>query len=67
MLCVLSIQDWLAMDEKLRLADADKERINVPAIVPYYWRYRMHVSIEDLKNNKSFTQNISDLIAESGR
>ena len=67
MLCVLSIQDWMAMDEKLRLADADKERINVPAIVPYYWRYRMHVNIEDLKDNKSFTQNISDLIVESGR
>ena len=67
MLCVLSIQDWMAMDETLRLADADKERINVPAIVPYYWRYRMHVNIEDLKDNKNFTQNISDLIVESGR
>ena len=67
MLCVLSIQDWLAMDEKLRLADADKERINVPAIVPYYWRYRMHVNIEDLINSKSFAQNISDLVQESGR
>lgn len=29
MLCMYDIQDWLAMDEKLRLADADKERINV--------------------------------------
>ena len=67
MLCVLSIQDWLAMDEKLRLADADKERINVPAIVPYYWRYRMHVNIEDLINSKSFAQNIRDLVQESGR
>ena len=67
MLCVLSIQDWLAMDEKLRLADADKERINVPAIVPYYWRYRMHVNIEDLIDSESFTQNIRDLVQESGR
>lgn len=67
MLCVLSIQDWLAMDEKLRLADADKERINVPAIVPYYWRYRMHLNIEDLMANKGFAQNIKDLIQESGR
>jgi 4-alpha-glucanotransferase len=67
MLCVLSIQDWLAMDENLRLADADMERINVPAIVPFYWRYRMHLNIEDLIDNKSFTQNIKDLIQESGR
>ena len=55
------------MDEKLRLADADKERINVPAIVPYYWRYRMHVNIEDLIDSKSFAQNIRDLVQESGR
>ena len=67
MLCVLGIQDWLAMDEKLRLADADKERVNVPAIVPYYWRYRMHLNIEDLMANKGFAQNIKDLIQESGR
>lgn len=57
----------MAMDETLRLADADKERINVPAIVPYYWRYRMHVNIEDLINSKSFAQNIRDLVQESGR
>ena len=31
MLCVLSVQDWLAIDEKLRLPDADAERINIPA------------------------------------
>lgn len=67
MLCILSIQDWMAMDEKLRLADADAERINVPAIVPYYWRYRMHVNIEDLIDNRSFSQNIKDLVQESGR
>lgn len=67
MLCILSIQDWMAMDEKLRLPDAAAERINVPAIVPYYWRYRMHVDIEDLIDNKSFAQNIKDLVVESGR
>ena len=67
MLCVLSIQDWLAMDEKLRLADADKERINVPAIVPYYWRYRMHLNIEDLMADAKFTDELSTLIRQSGR
>ena len=65
--CIISIQDWMAMDENLRLKDANAERINVPAIPQYYWRYRMHVSIEDLIENKSFTQNIKDLVQESGR
>ncbi len=67
MLCILSIQDWMAMDENLRLKDADAERINVPAIPQYYWRYRMHVNIEDLIEDRSFTQNIKDLVQESGR
>ena len=67
MLCILSIQDWMSMDEQLRLADPNAERINVPAIAQYYWRYRMHVNIEDLMENTSFTQNIKDLVTESGR
>ena len=67
MLCVLSIQDWLAMDEHLRLKDADAERINIPANPHYYWRYRMHVSIEKLMNDASFTENVRDLVKQSGR
>ncbi len=67
MLCILSIQDWLAIDDHLRLADADKERINIPANPKHYWRYRMHLSIEELLANKDYNQNIIDLIEESGR
>lgn len=67
MLCVLSIQDWLAMDERLQLKDADAERINIPANPHYYWRYRMHVSIEKLMNDASFTENVRDLVKQSGR
>lgn len=67
MLCVLSIQDWLAMNERVRLADADAERINIPANPRHYWRYRMHLSIEDLAANKEITQSIKDLVHQSGR
>ncbi|MBQ8047546.1 MAG: 4-alpha-glucanotransferase [Prevotella sp.] len=67
MLCILSIQDWLAIDEHLRLEDADAERINIPANPRHYWRYRMHVNIEDLMQNKDFTATVSKLIADSGR
>ena len=67
MLCILSIQDWLAIDESLRLANADAERINIPANPKHYWRYRMHVSIEDLMANNSFNENIKELISQSGR
>lgn len=67
MLCVLSIQDWMAVDEKLRLADADAERINIPSNPHHYWRYRMHVAIEDLMHNQDFNANMREMVAESGR
>ena len=67
MLCVLSVQDWLAIDEKLRLPDADAERINIPANPKHYWRYRMHLSLEELAASKEFMENITELIAQGGR
>ena len=67
MLCILSIQDWLAMDERLRLKDENAERINVPAEAHHYWRYRMHVNIEDLMHNRSFCESVRELVVESGR
>ena len=65
MLCILSIQDWLATDEALRLPDADAERINIPANPKHYWRYRMHLNIEDLAADKRFVQNITEMILKS--
>lgn len=67
MLCILSIQDWLATDEGLRLPDANAERINIPANPKHYWRYRMHLNIEDLAADKRFVQNITEMISQSGR
>ena len=67
MLCILSIQDWLATDEALRLPDADAERINIPANSKHYWRYRMHLNIEDLAADKRFVQSITEMISQSGR
>ena len=67
MLCILALQDWLAIDENLRLPDANAERINVPSNPRHYWRYRMHVDLEDLIGRHDFNQNIVDLIKEGGR
>lgn len=67
MLCIFSIQDWMAIDERLRIADPDAERINIPANPKHYWRYRMHVNIEDLIADRDFRDNISELVEQSGR
>lgn len=62
MLCILSLQDWFALDEKLRLPDADAERINIPANPRHYWRYRMHIDIEDLIADKEYNDAIKELV-----
>lgn len=67
MLCILSIQDWLAIDEHLRLADVNGERINIPANPHHYWRYRMHINIEDLAANMSYIGRVKELILQAGR
>jgi 4-alpha-glucanotransferase len=67
MLCILSIQDWMAIDEKLRLPDANAERINIPANPRHYWRYRMHLNIEDLLEAQEFNSSIKELVLSSGR
>ena len=67
MLCLLSLQDWLSMDENLRLPDADAERINIPANPRHYWRYRMHMTIEQLMAADEFNANMKEMISQSGR
>ena len=67
MLCLLSLQDWLSIDERLRLPDANGERINIPANPRHYWRYRMHLTIEQLLKEDEFNETIKTLINQSGR
>ena len=67
MVCVLSIQDWMAMDEDVRLADQNAERINIPANPKHYWRYRMHKNIEDLSANRKFCDMVRSSITDNGR
>ena len=67
MLCLLSLQDWLSIDEKLRLPDQNAERINIPANPRHYWRYRMHLTIEQLLEAAEFNDTVKTLIIQSGR
>lgn len=67
LLAILALQDWLAIDEKLRLPDADAERINVPANPRHYWRYRMHISLESLLRQDAFNDKVKTMIQNSNR
>ncbi|WP_455050920.1 4-alpha-glucanotransferase [Hoylesella nanceiensis] len=66
-LCVISLQDWLSMNEKIRLSDPQSERINIPSNPNHYWKYRMHITIEDLIANHELVNSIAEMIRLSGR
>ena len=67
MLTVLPLQDWLSMDGALRRVNPQDERINVPANSRHYWRYRMHLTVEQLQAATEFNETLSGMIAASGR
>lgn len=67
MLCLISWQDWMSMDDELRRPDLMNERINVPANPHNNWNYRMHLSVEQLMACDIQNERIRQLIVRSGR
>ncbi len=64
---VFQIQDILGIDPIIRRQNPNDERINVPANPKNYWRYRMHISLEDLLENDSFNDEFNGMIQVTGR
>ncbi len=67
MLTIIPFQDWLSIDDNIKRANENEERINVPSIPDYYWKYRMHITLEELINADNLNENIRDLNRSSGR
>jgi 4-alpha-glucanotransferase len=64
---IFQLQDILGMNEKIRRENPNEERINVPAIPKYYWRYRMHLTLEELIKQKEFNEELKGYVVNSGR
>ncbi|MBR2082831.1 MAG: 4-alpha-glucanotransferase [Elusimicrobiaceae bacterium] len=67
MLALIGLQDLTAMDETLRGANPDEERINIPANPRHYWRYRMPMTLETLTEATAFNDKLKEMINTSGR
>lgn len=67
MLCLLSLQDWIAIDTELRAKNICEERINKPSDCYNRWKYRMHITIEELLNTSRMNQKIRTMITRSKR
>ena len=68
MFAILPLQDWVSIDGDVRYpGNPADERINVPAIPRYYWRFRMHCTLESLIGNDKLNKQIKNLVLTSGR
>jgi 4-alpha-glucanotransferase len=67
MWAIFQLQDLLGMSETLRRENPHEERINVPAVAQHYWRYRMHLTLEQLLKEDGFNDELQDYIKNSGR
>lgn len=60
---IFPLQDWLSIDDDLRLNDPHAERINIPDNPCHFWCYRMHLKIEDLLVADSFNEKVRNMVA----
>lgn len=67
MLCILSLQDWLAMDGELRAKNVRHERINTPSDPFNRWQWRMHLTIDQLMDAGRFNEKLKTMIVRSKR
>jgi 4-alpha-glucanotransferase len=67
MLTIIPLQDWFAIDERIRCENPDDERINTPANPDNEWRYRMNRTLESLLRADDFNRRIENLITTSRR
>jgi 4-alpha-glucanotransferase len=64
---IFQLQDILGMSETLRRENPLEERINNPANPKHYWRYRMHITLEDLIKEKEFNEELKGYVVHSER
>jgi 4-alpha-glucanotransferase len=61
---IFPIQDLIALDQRLSKEDAFSEQINEPSNPKHYWRYRCHLTTEDLLKAIPLNQKIHSLVSK---
>jgi 4-alpha-glucanotransferase len=67
MWAIFQLQDFLGVDATIRRNNPKEEQINVPANPKHYWRYRMHITLENLLEQDEFNKEWKKTIQSSGR
>ena len=64
---IFQLQDLLGISEELRRENPNDERLNIPADPKHYWKYRMHLTLEELLNRQVFIAQLKAAVKQSGR
>ncbi|MDI9356600.1 MAG: 4-alpha-glucanotransferase [Chitinophagaceae bacterium] len=67
MLAIVPMQDIIALDMTIRKSNPHEERVNIPAIAEHYWKYRIHIPLENLLKEKKFNNELQEIIKKSQR
>ena len=64
---IFQLQDILGISATLRRQNPNDERINLPSNPKNHWKYRMHLSLEDLLKQGEFNDQLKNIVTASGR
>ena len=64
---IFQLQDIMGNSATLRRNNPNDERINIPADPKHYWKYRMHITLENLIKENIFNEQLKKDILASGR
>ncbi|GAX79494.1 hypothetical protein CEUSTIGMA_g6935.t1 [Chlamydomonas eustigma] len=64
---IFPIQDLLALSNAYNQRPAVEEVINDPTVAKHYWRYRMHVAVEELQEDAGWVSLIKGMLVDSSR
>ncbi|NML66043.1 4-alpha-glucanotransferase [Hymenobacter sp. RP-2-7] len=67
MWAIFPLQDLLAIDGHLRRANPHDEQINVPSNPQHFWKYRLHLTLEELNDAVGLNEPLHAMVRESGR
>jgi 4-alpha-glucanotransferase len=66
-LAIFPLQDLMALSPALAARPAQEETINDPTNAEHYWRYRMHVTVEELAADGELLGRLQGMVVAAGR
>lgn len=66
-LAIFPLQDLMALSGTLPSRPAEEETINDPTNAEHYWRYRMHMTVQEMAADRCLARELQGLLLMSGR